>query len=197
MFKIGLTGGIGSGKSVVAGIFEVLGIPVYYADIEARKIMESDEELKDSIVLLFGKQAYENGRLNRAFLAEKIFNAPALRMQLNELVHPKTILHAEDWFAKQQAPFSIKEAALIFESGSEKKLDTVIGVTAPLELKVKRIMKRDGIIREAALARINSQMDEVEKMKRCDYVIDNNELNLLTPQVIAVYEALIKKSQST
>lgn len=191
MLKIGLTGGIGSGKSTVAKIFEILGIPVYYADDAAKKLMNEDEELRQKIQQLFGSDIYSNGKLNRKQLAGIVFNAPDKLEQLNAIVHPATINDANAWMHKQRSPYTIKEAALIFESGAFEMLDYVIGVYAPAPLRIQRVMQRDNTGREEIMARMSRQMDEEEKMKLCNFVITNDEQQLLIPQVIALHEQLL------
>ena len=192
MLKIGLTGGIGSGKSTVAHIFEVLGIPVYYADTEAKKLMGASEELKASITRAFGEEAYVDGRLNREYIAAQVFNNDKKIELLNSLVHPATIKDAEEWIKIQRAAYVIKEAALIFESGSNKNLDYVIGVQSPLELRIKRVMDRDNIPADQVKARMNQQMDDDLKLRLCDYVIVNDEHEMVIPQVLALHETFSK-----
>lgn len=191
MLKIGLTGGIGSGKSTVAKVFEVLGIPVYYADIEAKKLMNENQGLKQKIQELFGSAIYANGLLNRAALADIVFNDPQKLEQLNALVHPITINDANQWLLQQKSCYAIKEAALIFESGISEFLDYVIGVYAPAPLRIQRVMQRDHTSKEAVMARLNKQMDEDEKMQLCNFVITNDEQQLLVPQVLALHEQLL------
>jgi dephospho-CoA kinase len=188
---IGLTGGIGSGKSVVAKIFETLGIPVYYADTEARRLMNEDPVLKAGIISLFGEKVYGSGQLDRKYLSSVVFNDPAKLEQLNRLVHPATIRDAEEWRRRQQAPYVIKEAALLFESGANRSLDAVIGVSAPEELRVSRVMARDGISKEEVMKRIQRQMDERKKIALCDWVIFNDEKEFLVPQVLAIHTELL------
>ena len=192
MLKIGLTGGIGSGKSTVAHIFEVLGIPVYYADTEAKKLMGASEELKASITRAFGEKAYVDGRLNREYIAAQVFNNDQKIELLNSLVHPATIKDAEEWIKIQRAAYVIKEAALIFESRSNKNLDYVIGVQSPLELRIKRVMDRDNIPAHEVKARMNQQMDDDLKLRLCDYVIVNDEHEMVIPQVLALHETFSK-----
>ena len=191
MLKIGITGGIGSGKSTVAKVFEVLGIPVYYADDAAKKLMNEDEELKEKIKLQFGDEVYKNGKLDKKYLADIVFSSPEKLALLNALVHPATLKDADDWMQKQSTPYAIKEAALIFESGTHEHLDYVIGVTAPAPLRILRTMQRDGITREAVIARMDKQMDETIKLKLCDFVLMNNEQEMLLPQVIELHERLL------
>jgi dephospho-CoA kinase len=192
MLKIGLTGGIGSGKSTVAHIFEVLGIPVYYADGAAKKLMTENEELKASITSAFGKDAYVNGNLNREYISGQVFNSNRKIELLNSLVHPATLKDAAEWMQMQKAPYVIKEAALIFESGSNKNLDYVTGVRCPLALRIQRAMIRDNISADEVRARIDKQMDEDLKLRLCDYVIVNDEQEMLIPQVLALHEKFLK-----
>lgn len=188
MLKIGLTGGIGSGKSTVAKIFETLGIPVYYADAEAKRLMNSSETLKKVIRQNFGEATYENDQLNRKYLAGIVFNNPEKLELLNALIHPVTINDAEQWMQQQSAPYSIKEAALLFESGATENLDFIVGVYAPQALRIKRVMKRDGLTADEIMKRINRQVNEEMKMKLCDFVITNNEQELLVPQVLKLHQ---------
>lgn len=195
MLKIGLTGGIGSGKSTVAAIFEVLGIPVYDADTAAKRLMNEDEALKAAITANFGDASYINDQLDRNYLSATVFSDPGKLALLNDIVHPATIADARRWFRQQTAPYAIKEAALIFESQSHVQLDFVIGVYAPPELRILRAMERDQSTREQVEARMHKQMDEAEKLLRCDFVIHNDEKQLLIPQVIALHDKLCSLSQ--
>jgi len=195
ILKVGITGGIGSGKSTVAKIFEVLGIPVYYADDAAKKLMNEDPALKEKIEKAFGKDTYTNGILNRPYLSTLVFNNPEKLELLNSIVHPATIADADKWMQRQTTPYVLKEAALIFESGSNKKLDTVIGVFTPAEQRIQRVMQRDNISEEDIITRMNKQMNEDEKMRLCDYVINNDEQELVIPQVLKIHELLIKKAE--
>ena len=190
MLRIGLTGGIGSGKTTVARIFELLGAPVYYADVEAKRIMNEDEVLKREIQKHFGEEAYNARELNRDFLASKVFTDKNKLDLLNSLVHPVTLRDADEWFDRQTTPYAIKEAALIFEAGA-KNLDFVIGVSAPAELRIKRSMERDNVSREKVIERMDRQIDETEKMNLCDFVLKNDEQELLIPQVLAVHKELL------
>ncbi len=195
MKRIGLTGGIGSGKSTVAYIFEVLGIPVYYADAASKRLMNDNQELKNKIKKAFGEDAYVNESLNREYLSEQVFNDSEKIILLNSIVHPATIKDAEEWMQMQKAPYVIKEAALIFESGSNKGLDYIIGVKSPIELRIKRAMQRDNISAEQVRARMDKQMDEETKIRLCDYVIVNDEQQMLIPQVLALHEKFLKLAQ--
>ena len=192
MLRIGLTGGIGSGKTTVAHIFEVLGVPVYYADEAAKKLMNREGDLKQQIIHHFGEESYSNNTLNRSFLASVVFSDPDKTKLINSIIHPATLADAATWMDLQKSPYAVKEAALIFEAGADKHLDLAIGVQAPFELRMQRAMQRDHITEEAVLARMGKQMDEEEKMKRCDIIILNDEKELLIPQVIAVHEKLLR-----
>jgi len=191
MLKIGLTGGIGSGKSVVANIFKVLGIPVFNADIEAKLIMENDEHLSLSVQKLLGNESYTGKKLNRKYVSNIVFNDPGKLEQLNALVHPAAILAANNWMKAQTARYAVKEAALLFESGSASNLDYVIGVFAPKNLCIKRVIERDNLTAEQVLARMSRQIDEEEKMKLCDFVVVNDEQQLLIPQVLQLHEKFL------
>lgn len=191
MLKVGLTGGIGSGKSTVAKVFEVLGIPVYYADEAARQIMNTDKELKATLIKNFGAQTYQNDQLNRPYLAAIVFADKQKLELLNSLTHPATIRDANRWMEQQTSRYIIKEAALLFESGAHEYLDHVIGVYAPQELRIKRTIDRDHITREEVLLRISRQMDEDAKMKRCDFIITNDEQQLVIPQVLELHQKFI------
>lgn len=195
MIRIGLTGGIGSGKSTVAKIFEILGIPVYYADEAARQLMNENEELKAAITKHFGEESYVRGKLNRSYIASIVFNNNEKLELLNSLTHPVTIQHAAAWMQKQNTPYIIKEAALIFETGSAEHLDYVIGVYSPKSLRIKRVMNRDGVSEEQVLKRMDRQMNEEMKMRLCDFVIKNTEQELVTPQVLALHEKFLQMKQ--
>jgi len=196
MVRVGLTGGIGSGKSTVAHVFEILGIPVYYADKEAKRLMNEDPEIRKQLIQHFGQEAYADNLLNRRFIAEIVFRDKEKLRLLNSLIHPITIAKAEEWMMKHKTPYVIKEAALIFESGSQENLDIVIGVSAPLAVRIQRTIKRDGITREEVLARMQNQIEESIKMRLCDFVIRNDDEHLVLPQVLAVHEKLKKLSFS-
>lgn len=193
MLRIGLTGGMGSGKSTVARIFEVLGAPVYYADDAAKRLMLEDHDLKAAIIRHFGEESYSTGGLNKAHLAALVFNNEEKLALLNSLTHPATIRDANTWMQAQAFPYIIKEAALIFESGSAEYLDYVIGVYAPLSLRVKRTMERDRLPKEEIQKRMSRQIDEDMKMKLCDFVIRNDEQQLVIPQVEALHKRFMQQ----
>lgn len=197
MLKMGITGGIGSGKTTVCRMFESLQIPVYYADDRAKWLMENDNELKAAIENLLGPMAYDaNGHLQRALIAEKVFAEPELLNKLNALVHPAVFQDGEKWFAEHiDEPYALKEAALIYESGGNHLLDGVIVVTAPEPLRIARVVARDGVEEEAVKARIARQMPEEEKVKLADYIIINDGQQDLLPQVWRIHRELCARSE--
>lgn len=194
MLKVGVTGGIGAGKSVVCRVFHTLGIPVFNADDTAKRLMETDKELVAAISNLFGNSIYIDGKLDRKKLASIVFEQPALLQQLNALVHPATIIYGNRWMQEQASSYVIKEAAIFFESGSYKEMDVMIGVFAPEQVRINRALQREGMTREKVLQRIASQMDDTEKMKRCDYVITNDGSRALIPQVLDIHRQLLAKT---
>jgi dephospho-CoA kinase len=196
LLKIGLTGGIGSGKTTVAKIFEQLGTPVYYADMRAKSIIEEDEMVRNAIISNFGEQSFVDGKYNRSYISSIVFNDAEKLLQLNQIVHPAAIADAAEWMKKQNAPYIIKEAALLFESGSHKHLDKIIGVTSPTHLRMKRTASRDQISEEEVMKKIALQMPNEEKMAKCDYIVTNNEKELILPQVLKLHEAFISLSIS-
>ncbi|MEP6746387.1 MAG: dephospho-CoA kinase [Bacteroidota bacterium] len=194
--RVGITGGMGSGKSIVSAIFETLGIPVYQADDAAKRLMNEDEKVKEQLIACFGDVVYVKGALNRSHLAAEVFNDTEKLTLLNSIVHPATIIDGEKWMQQQISPYAIKEAAIIFESGSQKYLDYIIGVYAPVTLRIYRSMKRSNLSREEVTARMNQQMDDAIKMKLCDIVITNDEQQALIPQVLKVHQTIIEMSTS-
>jgi dephospho-CoA kinase len=196
MLKVGITGGIGSGKTTVSTLFDALGIPVYYADNEAKRLMNNKKEIIEAIKDLLGPDSYLDGTLNRKYIADKVFTNPEIRIALNKIVHPFTIADAERWMMEQTTPYVLKEAALIFESGADKHLDFVIGVNCPEDVRIERIMKRDHLDKNAAIARIKGQMNEKEKMNKCHFIINNNEETFLTTQVLELHDILLQKAKA-
>lgn len=196
MIRVGITGGIGSGKSTVARIFSVLGIPVYRADDAAKRLMETDPTLRQQLTELLGPELYANGSLNRKWMADHIFNQPALLQQVNALVHPRTLADGRQWMQQQHSPYALKEAALIFESGAQKDLDLVIGVYAPTALRIQRVMQRDQVSREDVLARMKKQIDETIKMRLCDIVIHNDEQASVVEQVLRIHTDLVQRNRT-
>lgn len=194
-YQIGITGGIGSGKSLVCKIFASLGVPVYDADSRAKSIMTTDGILVVQIKKEFGSLSYyEDGRLNREYLSAVVFNDEDKLKRLNELVHPRVGADNEKWMEQNaNHPYLLREAALLFESGSFKKLDRIIVVTAPEYLRIKRVLHRDKQRTEQdVLTIIRSQMPEEEKIKKADFVIHNDETELIVPQVLQLHERFSK-----
>ena len=199
LLRVGLTGGIGSGKSTIAAIFETLGIPVSYADLEAKRLMSEDAGLRAAIIQNFGDAAYTDGKLNRKYLAERVFTDPEKLSLLNSLVHPVTIRDGERWMQDlgDRFPYAIREAALIFETRTVGHLDFVIGVSAPEEMRIHRTMQRDRLTREEVLGRMRNQIDEDIKMHLCDAVIVNDERSAVIPQVLAIHRQLLQRAGAT
>jgi len=192
--KVGITGGIGAGKSLISRMFKSLGIPVFNADLEARKLMDEHTDLIAGIKKLFGQDIYKNGQLNRSFLAKKLFGDEKNLKKMNNLVHPLVIDEYNTWLQKQsQQPYSIKEAALLFEAGTYKELDKIILVYAPKTIRINRILMRDAYRSKSDIVSIiEQQMSENRKKKLSDYVIINDEQEMVIPQVLAIHEELSK-----
>ncbi|MGR7814620.1 dephospho-CoA kinase [Lacinutrix undariae] len=189
---IGLTGGIGSGKTTVANMFQDLGVPIYIADTEAKKLLNTSKILQNKLLDLFGENAYTNKELNRKYIASKVFNDKMLLQKMNAIVHPKVAKHFKKWAEKQNAPYVIKEVAIIFEHNMESKYDAVILVTADKETRIQRVLKRDNSTREKVLAVMNNQLSEVEKIKRADFIIDNDNLQKTKEQVVNTHKFLLE-----
>ena len=190
MKLIGITGGIGSGKSLVCKVLEKLGYPVFYADAAAKKAMNEDQVLKTELIQLLGENAYSNNELNRPFVAEQIFKNHHLKNEVNALVHPAVYRAYENWKQHQHADLVFNESALLFETGSFKRFDATILVTADRETRIQRVMERDKSSREAVLERMSHQLDDHSKQKLCDFEIVNNENMLLLPQLTSILNLL-------
>lgn len=196
MLKIGITGGIGSGKSTVAKVFEVLGIPVFYADQVAKSVMHTDEVLVNGIKEAFGVESYSDNQLNRKYIADIVFNNAAELTKLNSLVHPAVFRAFDTWVTMQKAPYVLKEAALLFESGSYKLCDKTILVTAPETLRIHRVMHRDSTTEEQVRARISKQFTEEQARSLADYVVINDEEHLIIPQVLQLHGQFLSLANS-
>lgn len=197
MKKVGITGGIGSGKTTICQIFESLDIPIYYADIQAKRIMSSHASVKQQIRAVLGEEAYHaNGKLNRKFIASKIFSDKSLLLAINQIVHPAVQTDADRWTQQIRAdfnpPYIIREAALLVENGSYKSLDAIIVVTCPENIRIKRVMKRDRLSNEEVSKKIKSQMAESEKVKVADFVIVNDGIKPIIPQVWEIHKKISK-----
>ncbi len=199
MYKVGITGGIGSGKTTACKVFEVLGIPVFYADTVAKEIMCKDAVLVAGIKEAFGSESYfEDGKLNNKHIAGIVFNNETALKQLNALVHPAVFRAFDAWEATipQTTPYTLKEAALLFESGSYKMCDTTILVTAPYEIKLKRVMQRDGVSAEQVKARMDKQLSDEEKSKLANHCIVNDEQQSIIEQVLALHQQFLKTAEA-
>jgi dephospho-CoA kinase len=194
MIRVGITGGIGTGKSTIAKIFKSMGIPFLDADVLAKEIVERDVQLKQAIIDTFGTASYtEEGAYNRKYIAGIVFNDKEKLAELNALVHPAVIKYGNDWAEEHRhSKYILKEAALMFESGSYKHNDINILVLSPLELRLQRIEQRDGIAREEILKRIQAQMPEEEKAAMSDKIILNDEQHSLIEQVMAIHNELMQ-----
>ena len=191
MITAGVTGGIGSGKTTVCKILEVFGVPVYYADVRAKQLYAESSTVKRKVKELFGDDIYFSGELNRAEVAKRIFNDKELLQKLNAIVHPAVEEDFKEWAEKHKnAPFVVKEAAILFENGGYKKLDFNILLTAPEDLRIKRVVKRDGIPEEQVKARIRNQWPDEKKIPLADFVIKCDEEHLVIPQVLHVIEKI-------
>jgi dephospho-CoA kinase len=195
--QIGITGGIGSGKSTICKIFQTLSIPVYDADTRAKWILGNDPEVRERIVNSFGEEAYIDGKPNKQFLASKVFNDEENLKTINSIIHPKVANDYEEWVLKNlTAPYVIKEAALLFESGSSASLDKVITVYASENIRINRVLLRDIQRSEAEVkAIISKQMSEQERQQKADYIIKNDDGNIVTTQVLKLHEKFLQMVQ--
>ena len=188
---VGLTGGIGSGKTTVAKLFFELGVPIYVSDIEAKKLMITDSELISKIKNILGEEAYLNNKLNRSYISNKVFSNKALLEKLNSIVHPVVAKDFLKWYNTQESPYVIKESAILFESGSNKNCDLVITVTAPLEERISRVVLRDNITKEKVSQRVSNQFDDEDKIKNSNYIIHNIELEETKIQVKKINKQIL------
>lgn len=195
MIVIGLTGGIGSGKTTVAKMFSKLGVPIYIADEEAKKLMRKSKVIKRKLVELFGEDAYVDNELNKPFIASIIFNDKSMLKQMNNIIHPRVARHFEKWTTKQTASYVIKEVAILFENGGDKLCDYVVTVTAPKSIKIDRVLQRDQSSREKVEAIMNNQWSDAKKVKRSHFVIENTDLKKTEKQVALVHDQILKKIQ--
>jgi len=190
-FRLGITGGIGSGKTSVCRVFGVLGIPVFSADREARIIMESDERIIHGINVIAGKDIYVNGKLDRMALASIIFNNRVLLEKVDSLVHPAVFDRFIKWIPLQPGLYVIMEAAIMFESGASKLVDRIAAITAPVEERIERIIERSSLTREQITERIDNQMDDAERVRRSDYVINNSENDMIIPAILKIHNEIL------
>ena len=192
---VGLTGGIGSGKTTVAKLFHQLGVPIYIADLEAKKLMNRSKVIRRKLIELFGENAYKDGKLNRPFLAEKIFNDRELLERMNAIVHPKVGAHFKRWLKKQTTPYVIKEAAILFENGSYKECDFTITVTADIEARIERLLARDETTRKKIKSIMQNQWTDAERLALTDYVIENDDLELTKEKVAEIHLEILSRVQ--
>ena len=195
MTIVGLTGGIGSGKTTVANMFSKLGIPIYIADLEAKKLMNRSKVIKRKLIQLFGTNTYKDGIVNKVFLAEKIFNDKELLDKMNAIVHPKVKAHLKKWIEKQNSQYVIYEAAILFENGGYKKCDYIITVTAPKIVRIQRVIQRDSSTNQKVEAIMDNQWSDAEKIKLSHFVIKNNSLNQTEIQVKNVHQNILELIQ--
>ncbi len=194
MKKIGLTGGIGSGKSFIAQIFTHLGVPVYNSDERAKYLMNNSKSLFKEISSLIGPEAYKEGEIDRKHIASIVFSDPYKLKRLNQIVHPAVAIDFKEWTQKQiqvKAPFVIKEAAILFESGAYKSMDSSILVTAPEKIRIKRVVERDHLSELEVRNRIKNQLSTEKVMSLADYIIDNDGKKLILPQIIKIFQKTI------
>lgn len=188
---VGLTGGIGSGKTTVANFFKELGVPIYIADAEAKKLITTNVKLQQKIKSLLGIEAYQNGVLNRKYIAEQVFKNPEKLHALNNIVHPAVAEDFKKWTNSQNAVFVIKESALLFETGDYKNCDVVILVKASLDERIRRVMKRDAISKEGVMERVSNQWSDEKKEILSDYIIENTDISLTKKIVFNIYVNLL------
>ncbi len=189
---IGLTGGIGSGKTTVANMFNELGIPIYIADVEAKALMNRSKVIKRKLIQLFGKDAYSGNVLNKPYIANKIFNDKELLQKMNAIVHPKVASHFKRWLSKQTSNYVIKEAAIIFENGTHHTFDAIITVTAPIEVRINRVIDRDGSSKEKVEAIIKNQWTDAQKVALSHFVIENIDIEKTKEQVDEIHNKILK-----
>lgn len=188
---VGLTGGIGSGKSTVAGFFRKLGIPVYNSDERAKKLMNTSKALKEKLIQLFGDLAFDKGQLNRDYISDKVFNDRAVLEKLNAIVHPAVRKHFIKWSKQQDAPYVIQETALLFENKGQDKYDKTILVTSPLALRFERLMARDQSTKAQIESRMKNQLNDAEKIKLADYLIENIDLKETALKVSELHQKIL------
>ena len=188
---VGLTGGIGSGKTTVAKQFKKLGVPIYIADDEAKKLMNRSKVIRRKLIALFGEEAYQNNELNRPYLAKIIFNDKSLLQKMNAVVHPKVASHFKRWLKKQNTPYIIKEVAILFENGSYKQCDYIITVTAAIETRIERLLKRDNTTVSKIELIMSNQWQDDKKIALSNFVIHNDILENTIDQVKETHNQIL------
>ena len=195
--KLGVTGGIGSGKTTVCRVFAVLGIPVFSADAEAKRIQESDRKLQKEINMLAGKDLFTSGKLDRSELARLIFNDKDLLEKVNSVVHPAVFKYFREWAAGQDSPYSVMEAAILFESGASRMMDRIVTVVTPIEERIERLISGNKFTREQIIGRIKNQIDDESRITKSDYVIFNSENDMIIPAVLGIHEEMLRLFNKT
>lgn len=189
---LGLTGGIGSGKTTVAALFQALGVPVYNADDEAKKLMNQSSKVRTQLIELFGVNAYSDGLLNRSYIAQLVFKDKYKLDALNQIIHPEVATHYSAWLATQTYPYVVKEVAILFELGAEDQFDFILTVTAPKQSRIDRVMQRDTKTSEEVLSIIKNQWDEALKINKSDFVIYNIDTQLTAKEVEEIHIKILK-----
>ena len=197
MLKVGLTGGIGSGKTTISKMFKEIGVPVYIADEAGKELMETSLKIRKKIVEFLGEESYKDGKPNRPFIASKVFKDKELLEKLNSIIHPAVADHFKNWLSNQSSAYIIYEAAILFEKGSHKNFDFSILVTAPKETRIQRVLKRDNTSREQIEARMNNQWSDEKKINLADFIIKNEEIEDSKRQVVHLNEIILKSAKNS
>jgi len=192
---IGLTGGIGSGKTTIAKLFNILGVPIYYTDVEAKKLMHNSKIIKRRLIAKFGDKVYQDNTLNRSFLANLVFTNKENLKYLESVVHPKVNQHFKRWLKKQNKPYILQENAILFENGSDKLCDYVLTVTAPIKVRINRVIKRDKITEKQVVERMNNQWSDEKKINKSDFVINNITLKESEKLVLEIHNKILQLSK--
>jgi len=190
---VGLTGGIGSGKTSVAEMFKSFGVPVYNADEEAKILMQNSDAIKHELIDLLSESCYTDGQLNRSYIASQVFADKRLLQKINAIVHPKVAAHFQEWFSNQNAPYIIKEVAILFETKSQHLFDFIITVTAPIETRIQRVMDRDQKTKKEVMSVINNQLPDLEKINQSNFVIYNNIFSEIESKSLFIHNDIIKR----
>jgi dephospho-CoA kinase len=190
--KLGVTGGIGSGKTTVCRVFAVLGVPVFSADIEAKLLQDTDRELQNKISSIAGKDLFASGKLDRAELARLIFSNKDLLEKVNSVIHPAVFRYFREWVKKQDSPYTIMEAAILFESGAYRMMDRIVTVVTPMEERIERLVRGNKLSREQITERVKNQIDDESRIERSDYVIFNSENDMIIPAILGIHREMLK-----
>ena len=190
--RLGVTGGIGSGKTTVCRIFRVLGVPVFVADNVARDLMSSDDEIRTHLNRIAGKDLYLSGSLDRKELARLIFNRPDLLRKVNETVHPSVLRQFDNWATAAESPYVIMESAILFEAGADSLVDRVATISAPVEERIARVMGRNDLSREEVIGRINNQLEDEEREEQSYYIINNSDNEMIIPEILKIHEDMLR-----